>query len=167
MTPSNQQPTILLAENQDDDVALLQRAFEKANAPSFQVVRDGEEAIDYLKGAGRYGDRQAFPFPNLLLLDLKMPRKSGLEVLEWIRSQESIRRLPVIALTSSHLSTDVNRAYDLGINSYLIKPADFNELVNRIHTLAEYWFVFSRVPTIEPAHSSPSQDGITGRSKNE
>ena len=164
---SHEQKTILLAEDQDDDAALLQRAFERANVPNYYIVRDGEEAIGYLKGIGRYSDRRAFPFPNLLLLDLKMPRKSGLEVLEWIRSQQSIRRLPVIALTSSHLYADVNRAYDLGINSYLIKPTDFNELVNRIATLTEYWFVFSRVPTIEPAHLSPSEGGTAERSKNE
>jgi CheY-like chemotaxis protein len=154
---SHELKTILLAEDRDDDVALLQRAFERAHVPSFHIVRDGEEAIGYLKGAGRYSDRRAFPFPNLLLLDLKMPGRSGLEVLEWIRSQQSIRRLPVIALTSSHLPADVNRAYDLGINSYLIKPGDFNALVTRINTLTEYWFAFSRVPAIEPANLSSSK----------
>ena len=111
------QQTILLAEDLDDDIALLRRAFQKADVRNIQVVKNGEQVIDYLQSAGAYSDRKMYPFPAVLLLDLKMPRKSGLEVLEWVRSQESIRRLPIVAITSSQDIEVVNRAYDLGINS--------------------------------------------------
>jgi CheY-like chemotaxis protein len=141
--------TILLAEDYDDDVALLQRAFQKAGVPGVRVVRNGDQMIDYLQGNGAYSDRDCHPFPNLLLLDIKMPRRSGLEVLQWIRAEKSTRRLPVVVLTSSQNIHDVNRAHDLGANSYLVKPNDFQELLRLIRTFADYWLMLSILPTTE------------------
>jgi CheY-like chemotaxis protein len=144
------QRTILLAEDLDDDVALLRRAFQRADVRNIQVVKNGEQAIDYLQSTGVYANREMYPFPAVLLLDLKMPRKSGLEVLEWVRSQESIRRLPVVAITSSQDIENVNRAYDLGINSCLMKPLKLTELIHLIKGFVEYWLVFSKHPTMQP-----------------
>lgn len=148
---SAREPTILLAEDDAGDVALLQRAFDRATGRKVQIVTNGEEAIDYLAGNGRYADRQTYPLPIVVLLDLKMPRKSGLEVLGWIRSQPCIRRLPIIGITASQNTEDLNRAYDLGINSFLKKPLGFPELAAVIDAFVEYWFVFSRNPSLAPA----------------
>ena len=113
---------ILLVEDSPDDALLIQRAFRKANlANSIQLVRDGEEAVAYLKGDPPFSDRSQYPLPVLMLLDLKLPRRSGLEVLEWVRQDGPLKRLPVVVLTSSRESVDVNRAYDLGVNSYRYK----------------------------------------------
>jgi CheY-like chemotaxis protein len=141
--------TILLAEDYDDDIALLQRAFLKAEISGVKIVRNGDEIIDYLVGSGRFEDRTLNPLPDLLLIDIKMPRRSGLEVLRWIRGNESTRRLPVVVLTSSQNIRDVNEAYDLGANSYLIKPTDFQELVRLIKAFGDYWLTFSMLPTSE------------------
>src|ERR1051326_7062364 len=113
---------ILLAEDREDDVLLIRRAFNKANLLNpLHVVQDGEEAIAYLKGEGQYANRAEYPLPSLLLLDLKMPRKNGFEVLQWIRQQPSLSALRVVVLTSSSEIQDVNMAYRLGSNSFLVK----------------------------------------------
>ncbi|HEY6200723.1 MAG TPA: response regulator [Candidatus Binatia bacterium] len=141
--------TILIVEDRPADVLLIRRAFMKAQiANPLQVVRDGETAVAYLAGSGAYADRQAHPLPALLLLDLKLPRKSGLEVLMWLRAQPEIRRLPVVVLTSSKETTDVNRAYELGANSYLLKPVTFESLLDMIKTLRLYWIEMNELPTL-------------------
>lgn len=145
------QATILLAEDEVNDVFLMERAFRKAKLLNpLKVVSDGEEAIAYLNGDGRFADRREFPLPILVLLDLKLPRRTGLDVLEWIRSQNStLRRVPVVILTSSKQSVDVNRAYDLGANSYLVKPVDFDGLLSMVKALEMYWFVLCQKPDIQ------------------
>lgn len=122
MNPSQ---TILLVEDDSNDVLLLQRAFRRAGLVHLlQVATDGDQAVAYLGGEGQFADRQKYPLPALILLDLKLPRRSGLEVLEWLRGQvNEIKTLPVIVLTSSRLSEDVDRAYGLGANSYMAKPS--------------------------------------------
>src|SRR5690349_14765253 len=114
---------ILLAEDREDDVLLIQQAFEQAGIrnPLF-VVRDGEEAISYLSGEGKYAKREEFPLPDLLLLDLKMPRKDGFDVLRWLMQQPSLSALRVLVLTTSGEIYDVDEAYQLGANSFLVKP---------------------------------------------
>ena len=140
---------ILLAEDDPNDVLLIQRAFEKTNiANPIQVVRDGEEAVAYLSGEGQFADRDRHPLPLLLLMDLKMPRKSGLEVLEWVRRQPGLKRLPVVVLTSSNQSPDINRAYDLGANSYLVKPAGFDSLLDLVKNLDMYWLILNEKPDL-------------------
>lgn len=139
--------TILLAEDNSTDALMVQRAFKKANLLNpIQVVDDGDKAVAYLAGEGPYADRGQHPFPVLLLLDLKLPRRSGLETLEWLRRQEGLKRLPVVVLTSSKESSDINRAYDLGANSYLVKPVNFDPLLDMVKTLGLYWVVLNEKP---------------------
>jgi CheY-like chemotaxis protein len=141
---------ILLVEDDPNDIILIKRAFEKANITNpLQVVENGEEAISYLTGKGRYGDRVKYPLPMLLLLDLKLPRKSGHEVLEWLSQQPMLKRLTVVVLTSSQQSSDINRAYDLGANSYLVKPVTFNALVEMVKVLNFYWVILNEKPIIK------------------
>lgn len=138
---------ILLAEDRDDDVLLIRRAFERANFLNpLYVVRDGEEAIAYLKGEGKFSNREEYPLPTLLLLDLKMPRKNGFEVLEWVRQQPGLNALRVVVLTSSDQIYDVNRAYELGANSFLVKPLDFEQFVAMTKAIKGYWLFLSRMP---------------------
>src|SRR5215475_14358650 len=114
---------VLVAEDDPADVFLLERAFSRAGvAASLHFVRDGQEAIDYLGGEHRYDNREEFPLPHLMLLDLKMPRLGGFDVLGWLRGQPGLKRLLVTVLTSSSQPEDINRSYDLGANSYLVKP---------------------------------------------
>ena len=143
---------ILLVEDSPDDAFLIQRAFRKANlANSVQLVRDGEEAMAYLKGEPPFSDRNEFPLPVLMLLDLKLPRRSGLEVLEWVRQDSTLKRLPVVVLTSSRESVDVNRAYDLGVNSYLTKPVGFDALLEMVKSVNLYWLILNEQPEIGQA----------------
>lgn len=141
---------ILVVDDDPNEVFLLQRAFQKAslNIP-LQVARDGQEAIDYLNREGPFSDRDQFPAPALMLLDLKMPRRNGFEVLEWLRSQPDWKKLIVVVLTSSNLAADVNRAYELGTNSYLVKPGDFERLIELVRTLDSYWRRLNTPPAPE------------------
>jgi CheY-like chemotaxis protein len=148
---SDSSQSILLAEDDPDDVFLMQRAFTKARLPNpLHVVADGEEAICYLSGDGPYSDRHRFPIPMLMLLDLKLPRRNGLEVLGWIRRQScALRRLPVVVLTSSKQAVDVNCAYELGANSYFVKPVTFEGLQQLVTTLQLYWLTMSQKPDVQ------------------
>jgi CheY-like chemotaxis protein len=141
---------ILLAEDDPNDVLLIQRAFQRNHvANPVQVVRDGEEALAYLSGQAPFADRERHPLPVLMLMDLKMPRKSGLEVLEWVRQQPGLKRLPIIVLTSSNQSPDINRAYELGANSYLVKPAGFDSLLDLVKNLDMYWLILNEKPELD------------------
>lgn len=141
--------TILLVEDDPNDVMLIKRAFEKGKIVNpIQVVDNGEDAEGYLAGHGKYGDRKEYPIPVMILLDLKLPRKSGLEVLEWLKQQPTLKRLPVIILTSSTENKDINRAYDIGVNSYLIKPVEFDDLLELVKSLNLYWLLLNKKPEI-------------------
>ena len=143
------QYTILLVEDDPNDVFLIQRAFRKANlANPIQVMNDGEAAVQYLSGQEPYADRDRYPLPILMLLDLKLPRRSGLDVLEWLKQQPKLKRLPVVVLTSSREHIDLNRAYDLGANSYLVKPVAFDSLLNMVQTLNQYWLIINESPNL-------------------
>jgi len=140
---------ILLVEDSPDDALLIQRAFRKANlANPVELVRDGEEAVAYLSGKAPYDDRARFPLPVFMLLDLKLPRRSGLEVLAWVRKESVVKRLPVVVLTSSRESVDVNQAYDLGVNSYLTKPVGFEALLEMVKNVNLYWLVMNENPEL-------------------
>ena len=110
------------------------------------LVPNGLEAVKYLKGEPPYSDRTKYPVPDIVLLDLKMPFMSGFEVLHWIRQRPGLKRLPVIILTSSVQDSDARAAYEAGANSYLVKPTDFNELVDSIKNLGDFWFDGSKLP---------------------
>jgi len=143
--------TILIVEDNPTDVMLIRRALARLKiANPVQVVADGDRAVDYLSGHDDYADRMQFPLPALILLDLKLPRRSGLEVLEWLRRQEGLRRVPVVMLTSSRQSDDVNRAYDLGANSYLVKPVEFDGLQEMLGTINTYWIDWNEKPDVAP-----------------
>src|SRR6266851_6384723 len=148
--------TILLAEDDPNDVILFQRAMERASlsAESLKVVGDGEKAISYLSGQGIYADRDLYPLPALLLLDLKMPRKSGPEVLSWLRKQPQLRYMIVVFLTSSNSSEDVRLAYDAGANSYLVKPVEFIEMVEMIRNVSLYWLEMNEKLPLSGASAS-------------
>lgn len=142
---SSESRTVLLVEDDTNDVLLVRRAFRKAGLTArIEVVSDGEAAVDYLARAQTQGG------PGLVLLDLKLPRRPGLEVLGWLRDQPGLRRLPVVVLTSSRESADVNRAYDLGANSFLVKPVGFAELLEMIKALDVYWLQLNQAPEIQP-----------------
>ena len=144
-----EQPLLIVEDNSDDRI-LLQRAFRRARlANPVHLVTDGEEAVAYLLGEGRFTDREANPFPVLVLLDLKLPRRAGLEVLKWMREHPTLRRLPVVVLTSSKEQSDINVAYDLGANSYLTKPVEFGALIELVSTLNLFWLLLSERPQVE------------------
>lgn len=143
---------ILLVEDDANDVLLIQRAFQKAGLQnSLKVVRNGDEAIEYLSGESDYSDRKRFPLPFLILLDLKMPGTDGFEVLGWARNVPSLKRLLIVVLTSSNLQADVDKAYEMGANSYLVKPVEFDDMVNLIKRFEAYWTEINRVPTTPKA----------------
>ena len=133
------QPVILVVEDRDEDLFMLQRAFSQLGFDTpVQYLRDGEEAIAYLRGEGRFVNRDEFPMPTVMLLDLKMPRKNGFEVLQWLREQPQFTDLQVVVLSSSDEIRDINRAYELGANSFLVKPMFFSEFVGMLEALHSY-----------------------------
>ena len=138
-----------MADDDENDVFLMERAFKRARVANPVLrVKDGEDAIAYLRGDQSYANRKDFPLPVLLLLDLKMPRRNGFEVIAWIRQQTGLKRLPVIILTSSREDRDINRAHELGANTYLTKPVNFEGLVEMVKTLHLYWLVLAQRPAI-------------------
>jgi len=146
---SSKPADILLVEDDDNDVFLIQRAFNRLGLPhSLQVVTNGEEAISYLDRKAPYNNLKSHPIPTLILLDLKLPRKSGLEVLAWIRQQSQLKRLLVVVLTASRETPDINKAYDMGANSYLVKPVNFHDFLEIIRTLDLYWLMFNEKPLV-------------------
>lgn len=139
---------VLLVEDDEDDAFLICRAFRHAGLPNpVSHVEDGDEAVAYLSGEGEHADRARSPLPGLILLDLKLPRRSGLEVLAWIRAQPGIGRTPVVVLTSSRERSDVDRAFELGASGYLVKPVDADGLLGMIRKLADYWMGMSELPS--------------------
>ena len=144
---------ILLAEDEEDYVLLIRRAFEQANIPNpLHVVWNGQEAISYLKGEGKYANREEYPLPDLLLLDLKMPRVNGFEVLSWIRKQPGLAALRILVLTSSDAIRDVNEAYRLGANSFMVKPLDFEDTIELGRLINDFWLKASKTPeTFRPS----------------
>jgi len=136
---------VLLAEDSREDAESVQLALKGAGvANSIRVVADGEEAIAYLKGEGRFVDREKFPLPRVLFLDLKMPRAGGFEVLEWVRAQPSFKDLLIVVLTAYGGLNEIKRAYALGANSFLFKPGNPAEIKNLIKSFPEYWI--SEIP---------------------
>lgn len=131
---------ILLVEDDENDAMLVRLAFQRNNILNpVHWARDGLEAIAYLNGEGIYADRSLHPFPEVLILDLKMPRMNGLELLAWVRDHPDYRVIPTIIMTSSQLDVDIEKAYSLGANTYMIKPASLDELAKMVKVAHEYW----------------------------
>jgi CheY-like chemotaxis protein len=140
---------ILLVEDDENDVMLLQRAFRRsAIVNPLEVVRHGDDAVAYLEGSGDFSDRERYPLPVLLLLDLKLPRRSGLEVLQWVKERPGLKRIPIVVLTSSKNDEDIDRAYELGANSYVVKPVSFETLLEVVKSLGLYWLVLNERPNL-------------------
>jgi CheY-like chemotaxis protein len=145
------QTDFLLVEDTPDDVFLVERAFQKGGSGHrLHVVGDGQEAIDYLMGAGKYGDRGEYPIPGVILLDIKMPRIGGLEFLEWLRRKapEELRVIPVIVMSGSDLERDVKSAHGLGASCYLVKPIPWMEFEERMRLLNIFWGEHVKTPPI-------------------
>jgi len=142
--------TILIAEDDPNDVMLLELAIRKNEITSpVRVVRDGEEAIEYLDGKGEYADRRKFPLPTVIITDVKMPRRSGLEVLEWVRQHPHYGIIPVLMLSGSRIEHDVVNAYKLGANTYFTKPSTLEELTDLIRLAHAYWSRSEHPPKTE------------------
>lgn len=138
----NERFSILLAEDDDNDVMLIQRAFKKhyVDRPIY-IARNGEEAIAYLSGQGEFSDRTKYPFPDVVITDLKMPKLSGFELLAWLNENRECKVIPTIVLSSSKEDRDVARAYNLGASTYMVKPASFDELAEMVRRVKDYWEV--------------------------
>ncbi|HEX2091700.1 MAG TPA: response regulator [Longimicrobiaceae bacterium] len=142
-------PVILLVEDDANDVLLIRHAFRKAGEDAtIHVASDGDQAVAYLAGEGEFAERSRYPLPAFVLLDVKLPRRSGHEVLAWIRDQPVLRRIPVVMLTSSDVSSDRNRAYDLGANSYLVKPSGTTDRNEMVRLMGLYWLSLNRPPEL-------------------
>lgn len=151
--------TILLVEDTLSDATLIQRGFDKSNVQNPIVwVKNGQDALGYLSGFGQYGDRIRYPMPALILLDLDLPQMTGFELLQWKRTQPSIRRIPVVVLTGDSATSAINSAYDLGANSYLIKPGKPDEILRIVKTIQEYWLELNEPPKLV---LRATQDGDT------
>jgi CheY-like chemotaxis protein len=147
MNKTGKNGTILLVEDNPDDVALTERALKKARiANSVVVARDGPEALDFLFGTGPYAGRDTDIMPEVILLDLKLPKMDGLEVLRRLRADQRTKLLPVVILTSSKEDQDLTRSYELGANSYIRKPVDFKQFVKAVQDLGLYWLVLNEPP---------------------
>ncbi len=141
-------PIILVADDDDDDLLLIRTAFEEiqVKAPFF-MVKDGEELMDFLHCRGKYHDPTSAPRPGLILLDLNMPRKDGREALMEIKADPELRQIPVVILTTSRAEEDVKHTYDLGANSFIVKPGTYEGLTNVIKTVTRYWFEVVTLPS--------------------
>ena len=150
--------TILLVEDDENDVFFFQRALNKAGITNpLQVARDGQEAVDYLRGSGKFAERAKFPLPGLILLDLKLPFLMGLDVLKWIRQQSDLSPIVVI-LSSSRQDDDVEAAYRLGANAYLVKPADVSKLEGMARAINDFWLIQNTAPTRSLADRGPQTE---------
>ncbi|GBD99547.1 response regulator rcp1 [bacterium BMS3Abin07] len=147
MTTNND--TILLVEDDPNDILLIERAFEKVGtAYPLTVLNNGEEAAAFFERQGQHSDDSSGNIPLLILLDLKMPRMNGFEFLQWRQEQSEVKRIPVVVLTSSTENKDINHAYDLGANSYLVKPVQFEDLTILLRGLHLYWLITNQNPKI-------------------
>jgi CheY-like chemotaxis protein len=152
-------PVILLAEDSEDDVYMVRRAFQQTGIDlPLQVVSNGEQAIAYLMGQGKFANRAEYPLPDLFLLDLKMPRKNGFDVLIWLRQHPTLAPLRTVVLTTSDEIRDVNRAYALGANSFLTKPLDFTDFKNTLQEMFNFFLMKAKAPEISrPPLVNPAQ----------
>lgn len=143
--------TMLVAEDDETARFFMKRAFDKMQTKStLRFVADGVQAIEYLDGRGKYADREEYPFPSVLVVDIKMPKLDGFGLLEWIKAHEKLKCLVVVVLTSSDEPIDINRAYSLGANSYLVKTALYPEFTELVKCMDMYWMKCNRPPLVEP-----------------
>jgi len=141
--------TILLVEDDPNDVLLIRKAIQQSLAGiPLAVVGNGEEGMRYLRGEGVFADRTQYPFPEIVLLDLKMPLMNGFELLRWVRSQPNLKRLPVIIFTGSVQDSDSQMAFEHGANSYIVKPSEFNQMAEAVRNVGEFWLKTTMLPDL-------------------
>jgi CheY-like chemotaxis protein len=139
---------VLVVEDDENDAFFIQHAFKEAQLRNpIRTVKDGQEAIDYLSGVGAFGDRARNPRPCLVILDLKMPGKTGWDVLQWLRNQSDVPHLPVIVFSSSAQRDDIDRAYEMGANSFIVKPSGTQERTNLAKVIKTLWLEFNEPPS--------------------
>ena len=148
MIPNNRRTiVILIADDDAEDRMLVKEALDESRLKNqVQFVENGEDLLDYLHNRGKYADKEQFPTPGLILLDLNMPKKDGREALKEIKSDERLRVIPVVVLTTSKAEEDILRTYDLGVSSFITKPVTFASLVDVMRTLSKYWFEIVELP---------------------
>ena len=148
--PSDRKPPLLLAEDEEDDIAIITQAIQKVNFEfAVEVVRNGEDAMHYLAGEGPFADRERFPLPFLILLDLKMPGWNGYEFLQWYHFRPDLHHIPVVVLTSSGMDDDVIKVHALGAKSFLLKPTDFPSMQELMRLLMQYWELLKNTVVIQ------------------
>lgn len=141
--------TVLLVEDDPNDVFFFQNVWKKAGiANPLRVAKDGQEALDYLEGAGEFADRDKYPLPCLTILDLKLPRVMGLEVLKRIRELPALRKLIVIVLSSSLSDEDISEVYEFGGNAYLVKPPEMGRLADIVQAIKHFWLTHNHAPSL-------------------
>jgi CheY-like chemotaxis protein len=151
-------PTILLVEDELADATLLMRGFQKIGVLNPIVnLRSGDDALGYLSGTGDYADRVKFPLPVLVLLDLKLPGTTGLQLLQWMRTRRDVKRIPVVVLTMDEAPSTINAAYDLGANSYLVKPGNTNQIERTVKAIQAYWIELNEPPGLVMRASEKSE----------
>jgi CheY-like chemotaxis protein len=145
--------SVLLVEDDLNDIFLVKRAFKIAQIINpLQIATDGQEAINYLRGEGKYAERDKYPLPKLIVMDIKMPRRTGFEVLEWVKRNEGpLRRIPIVIVSSSDNPSDINRAYEFGANAYMVKPMNFRAVEHLFNAITQYWGLECAKPELELA----------------
>lgn len=145
---SNKRPIIILIADDDaEDRMLIREALEESRLKNnIQFVENGEELMDYLLNQGKFGNKEQYPTPGLILLDLNMPKKDGREALKEIKANDQLRLIPIVVLTTSKAEEDIIRTYDLGVSSFITKPVTFSALVDVMKTVSKYWFQIVELP---------------------
>lgn len=150
MTPPKHTFPILYVEDEENDILLLEHAWREASIQHpLQVVHNGQEALDYFQSIGPFDNRSIFPMCGLVLLDLNLPVLSGFEVLSWVRKKQDLKRVPILVFTSSNQLGDIQLAYELGANAFLIKPASINQLVQLVRSVKDFWLLQNTFPRLE------------------
>jgi CheY-like chemotaxis protein len=149
--------TILIVDDDENDIFFVKRAFTEINVHcTFQMLKNGQEVVDYLLGFGHFANREIYPLPMMILMDLKMPVMDGFEVLSWLRGRPGLKVIPTIVFSSSDLPTDITRAYELGANSFMTKSVTYDGLLLKLQTLSRYWLEHCKHPVVGEVDGSSS-----------
>ena len=144
MSDERNQGLILLVEDRPDEVELMKQALHQAGITNpLRMISDGAEVIAYFEGRDRFADRNFWPLPRLVLLDLKLPNRTGLDIVKWMKNHERLKKIPVVMVTSSREPSDMDKAYSAGVNSYLVKPTSFRAFVDTMKITASYWIHYN------------------------
>src|SRR5688572_9131507 len=147
--------TILIVDDDENDIFFVKRAFTEINVHcTFQMMKNGQDTIDYLAGIGEYANRRKYPLPMMILMDLKMPIMDGFQVLAWLRARDGIKVIPTVVFSSSDLPQDITRAYELGANSFMTKSVTYDGLLLKLQTLSQYWLEHCKHPQVGEADNA-------------